>query len=269
MLRGTAAFFLAWLSAFKVLLLALALGPLHPGLPLLPFLLTALLPVKLRPSAAAAAGDASEPKSSFPLLVKVAAIATILRLYESSSIQMLPRHARLAVYGIHIYLFLDLLLPSISAAVGAALGGGMELEPPFDRPYMAASLREFWGRRWNLMVPAILRPSVYGPVRAVAGREAAVLAAFLVSGLMHEAMVYYMLLRPPTGEMAAFFLLHGGLCLAEEWCACRWRWWWRPPRPVATGYGGEELLLEEWVAVAAFFHDAGRKLLRYSVSWID
>uniref|UniRef100_A0A8R7P9Q6 Uncharacterized protein n=1 Tax=Triticum urartu TaxID=4572 RepID=A0A8R7P9Q6_TRIUA len=44
--RGVAAFFLAWLGAFKVALLAAGRGPLDPALPVLPFLFTALLPVR-------------------------------------------------------------------------------------------------------------------------------------------------------------------------------------------------------------------------------
>ena len=91
--------------------------------------------------------------------------------------------------------------------------------------------------------------------------------------------MYYLTLRPPTGEMTAFFLLHGVCCVAEESCARRWAEWGRrpPPRPVATllvvvfvaatafwlffppicREGTEEVLLEEWAAVGAFFNDAG------------
>ncbi|KAE8813679.1 putative long-chain-alcohol O-fatty-acyltransferase 4 [Hordeum vulgare] len=67
---------------------------------------------------------------------------------------------------------------------------GMGLEPQFDRPYLSASLRDFWGRRWNLSVPVVLRPCVYRPVRARLGPAAGVLAAFVVSGLVHELMFY-------------------------------------------------------------------------------
>ncbi|KAL6660343.1 hypothetical protein ACP70R_001889 [Stipagrostis hirtigluma subsp. patula] len=260
--RGLAAFFLAWLAAFKVILLAAGRGPLDPALPVLPFKSVSLV------SCAA----------------KVAAMAALLHVYQFKD--QLHLYVRLALYGVHMYCFLDLLLPCIPAAGGAL---GMEVDPQFDRPYLASSLRDFWGRRWNLMVPAVLRPSVYGPVRARAGKAAGVLATFLVSGLMHEAMVCYISLRPPTGEMAAFFLLHGACCVAEEWCARRRtaRGWAPPPppppRPVATLLvllflsgtsfwlffppicrdGGEEVILEEWAAVAAFFAGAGQKLLRY------
>lgn len=45
--RVVAAFFFAWLAAFKVALLAVGLGPLDPDFPILPFIFTAVLPVKL------------------------------------------------------------------------------------------------------------------------------------------------------------------------------------------------------------------------------
>ncbi|XP_037488549.1 probable long-chain-alcohol O-fatty-acyltransferase 4 [Triticum dicoccoides] len=278
--RGTAAFFLAWLGTFKVALLAAGRGPLDPALPVLTFLFTALLPVKLRGAAAPANAGNSKPVSLVSCAVKVAVIAALLRLYQFSDRMHL--YARLALYGVHMYCFFDLLLPCIAAA-GAALG--MEMEPQFDRPYLAASLRDFWGRRWNLMVSAILRPSVYDPVRARAGRAGGVLASFAVSGVMHEAMVCYLGLRwPPSGGMAAFFVLHGVCCVAEGWCARRWatRGWPPLPRPVATALVGlfvtatsfwiffpallpgvEEKLMEEWAAVGAFFLDAGGKVPSY------
>ncbi|KAK1677555.1 hypothetical protein QYE76_038403 [Lolium multiflorum] len=275
--RGTAAFFFAWLCMFKVGLLAAGRGPLDPALPLLTFLFTALLPVKLR-GGAEGASKAKAPVSLASCAVKVAALAAVLRLYQFRD--RLHLYLRLALYGVHMYCFLDLLLPCI-AAVGGALG--MEMEPQFDRPYLASSLRDFWGRRWNLMVSAILRTSVYEPVRARAGVAAGVLASFAVSGLMHEAMIFYFTLQwPPTGEISAFFLLHGACCIAEGWCARRWTaWGWpSPPRVVATvmvvmfvtttsfwlffpplfSGGIEEKIQEEWAAVGAFFLDAVTKI---------
>ncbi|CAN6247932.1 unnamed protein product [Urochloa humidicola] len=286
-IRGIAGFFLAWLGVFKVILLAAGLGPLSPDLPVQQFLFIAALPVKLTDRSNnhhSGAAPATSPKGKSAFLascaVKVAVLAAVLHAYQF--VDQLHLYMRLALYGVHIYCFFDLLLPCI-AAVGGALG--MEMEPQFDRPYLASSLRDFWGRRWNLVVSAILRPSVYGPVRARAGTAAAAMATFLVSGLMHEAMVYYITLRSPTGEMAAFFLLHGACCVAEQLCA---RWWAArggppPPRPVATLLvgvfvsgtafwlffppicrgGSEEMLLEEWAALAAFITGAGRNVEWY------
>jgi hypothetical protein len=281
-IRGLAGFFLAWLGVFKVLLLAAGRGPLNPDLPVHQFLFIAALPVKPTNRSSShhtyseAAATSPKLKSAFIVscAVKVAVLAAILHAYQF--FDQLYLYIRLALYGVHIYCFFDLLLPCI-AAVGGALG--MEMEPQFDRPYLASSLRDFWGRRWNLVVSAILRPSVYGPVRARVGKQAAAVATFLVSGLMHEAMVYYITLRPPTGEMTAFFLLHGTCCEAERLCAQWWmgRGWPRLPRPVATLLvvlfvagtafwlffpplckdGSEQMLLEEWAALATFLTGAG------------
>jgi hypothetical protein len=288
MVRGLSAFILAWLGAFKVALLAAGRGPLDPTLPVLPFVFTAALPVKLKrrhdrsPDSAAAAMSSSGAKTSWLVscAVKVFVIATVIHLLRFRN--LLHLYVRLVLFGIHLYCFLDLFLPCVAAA-GSALG--MELEPQFDKPYLASSLRDFWGRRWNLMVSAILRPSVYDPVRARAGKVAGVLATFMVSGLMHEAITWYLTLLPPTGETVAYFFLHGACCVAEDWCARRRaeRGWPAPPRPVATAIvavvvvsttfwlffpplyrgGAEEKLLEEYAALAAGVAEAGRKLLRY------
>ena len=47
-LRLFSTFFHTWLAVNKLVLLALDRGPLHPGLPLLPFVLCAGLPIKVR-----------------------------------------------------------------------------------------------------------------------------------------------------------------------------------------------------------------------------
>ena len=74
---------------------------------------------------------------------------------------------------------------------------------------------------------------MFRPVRVRLGAPARVLAAFIVSGQMHEAMFSYLTLRPPTGEAAAFFALHGACAVAEGWWAVCRRWPC-PPRALAT-----------------------------------
>ncbi|KAL6640231.1 hypothetical protein ACP70R_022080 [Stipagrostis hirtigluma subsp. patula] len=280
--RGTAAFFLVWLGEFKLLLLASGRGPLDPALPPLPFVFTAALPVKLLPQSpdGGAHDDAAKTAAALPLLssgVKVAVLVAIVHLLHGKS-KMHP-YAAFTLYGVFIYCFLDSLLPCL-AATGRALG--MELEPQFDRPYLSASLRDFWGRRWNLMASAVLRPAVYAPVRARVGAAAGVLATFLVSGLMHEVVTYYITFRAPTGQLTAFFLLHGASVCAERWCARRCGAAPPPPRAVATplvlgyvaatafwlffpplfGNGMDDLFFAEASALVSAMADAGGRLLR-------
>nr|TKW39016.1 hypothetical protein SEVIR_1G148366v2 [Setaria viridis] len=192
--------------------------------------------------------------------------------------QMHP-YAVFALYGIYIYCFLDFLLPCL-AALGRALGMG--LEPQFHKPYRSASLQDFWGRRWNLMASAVLRPAVYVPVRAGLGAPAGVLATFLVSGLMHEVIAYDITFRLPTGQLTAFFLLHGASVCTEKWCARRWPEYTRLPRVVGTplvvlfvvgtalwlffpplfGDGMDDRFIAEFNALLASLVDAGGTLLQ-------
>ncbi|XP_072987980.1 probable long-chain-alcohol O-fatty-acyltransferase 5 [Typha latifolia] len=274
-LRGISAFFLVWLSLFKLLLLSFDRGPLHPSLPLLSFVFVASLPVKLHQSK-----PEPKPTSHFNSLlsstIKVLLLAFLLSLYRFKN--QMNHYLLLGLYCIHMYLALELVLASAKAIACGVLG--MDLEPQFNKPYFSSSLRDFWGRRWNLMVSAVLRPAVYGPVKSRWGTAAGVVATFLVSGLMHEVMFYYLTLRSPTGEVTAFFLVNGVSVAAEGRWAGR-KGWWRPPKAVATpltlgfvaatGFwlffppiirsGTDEVVLEECGAMMAFLERTGRQLL--------
>uniref|UniRef100_A0A0D9W6B5 Wax synthase domain-containing protein n=1 Tax=Leersia perrieri TaxID=77586 RepID=A0A0D9W6B5_9ORYZ len=270
--RAISGFFLAWLAEFKLLLLAAGQGPLDPSLPLPTFVAIATFPVRRRDPKNAQGSGLGIVASS----VMAALLAAIVSLYGHKE-RMNP-YALLVLYSLHVYLAMELVLALAAAAVRVVMG--MDLEPQFDRPYLSASLRDFWGRRWNLSVPALLRVCVFRPVRSLAGGSggaaAGVLAAFLVSGVMHELMFYYVTLTPPTGEATAFFALHGVCAVAERWWAAH-EGWPRPPRPVATALtlafvmgtgfwlffppitrpGADNVVIAESEAVVAFLRDAG------------
>ncbi|GLT57540.1 hypothetical protein SLA2020_305060 [Shorea laevis] len=94
---------------------------------------------------------------------------------------------------------------------------GLELESSSNEHYLATTLQGFWGRRWSLPVSNALRHTVYKPIRSclknLLGQSlatvAALLAAFLFSGLMHELLYYYLARANPTWEVTLFFVLHG------------------------------------------------------------
>ncbi|XP_062225943.1 probable long-chain-alcohol O-fatty-acyltransferase 5 [Phragmites australis] len=232
--RSISGFFLVWVAEFKLLLLASDQGPLHPSLPIPSFVAVATFPVTLRDPNR---NPKSAPRSGLGLVasaVMAALLAVIVSLYRYK--ERMNEYVLLTLYSLHMYLMLELVLAAAAAAARALLG--VDLEPQFDRPYLSASLRDFWGRRWNLSVSALLRQCVHHPVRArlgggPLGAAAGMLAAFVVSGLMHEVMFSYVTLRPPTGEATAFFALHGACAVAEGWWAAH-RGWPRPPRVVAT-----------------------------------
>jgi hypothetical protein len=109
---------------------------------------------------------------------------------------------------------------------------GFAVEKLWDCPIAAKTLGEFWGRRWNRIVPGFLREVIFLPVSRRAGAKFALLAVFLYSGLYHESVsimthsgyggpaLYFMLqclgvAIENTGRMRR--LLRGHLWLSRAW----------------------------------------------------
>ena len=93
------------------------------------------------------------------------------------------------------------------------VGDGVVTKPVFRRPLWASTgPRDFWSRRWNLMIHRILKHGVYHPISASAGTKtsAALLATFVASGLLHELSWQLMGIGIP-GKLTAFFLWNGVL----------------------------------------------------------
>jgi hypothetical protein len=63
---------------------------------------------------------------------------------------------------------------------------GFAVEKLWDCPVAATSLGDFWGRRWNRIVPGFLREVLFLPLARRVGSRAALFAVFLSSGLYHE-----------------------------------------------------------------------------------
>ncbi|XP_007052430.2 PREDICTED: acyl-CoA--sterol O-acyltransferase 1 [Theobroma cacao] len=242
-LGGVTAFFVAWLGTFKLLLFAFDKGPLtaHTSLPL--FVAVACLPIKIQhnqPPKSQLNGqikenpsskshqNGHEKESSSPrkskegpvnYAIKGILLAMIVRVYDYSE-YMHPKIIML-LYSMHIYFLLEIILAILAAMVRSF--SGLELEPQFNEPYLSTSLQDFWGKRWNLMVSSILRPTVYEPTlrfsSTLIGRKWApipsVFSTFAVSAIMHELMFYYLGRMTPSGEVTWFFLIHG-FCLTAE-----------------------------------------------------
>lgn len=219
-LGGSSAFFLVWLANFKLIMLAFDKGPLSdPSISLAKFAAFACLPIRSHQDKGGKNSSKHGLKSFWNYLAKALLICLFLKMYDYTD----SIHPKLTwvLYALHIYCGLEIILAIFGGLAKALIG--IELEPQFDEPYLSASLQEFWGRRWNIMVTRILRPTVYEPVlnfsTAITGREWAPLPAmigtFLVSGLMHELIFYYLGRGRPSGEITMFFMLHG-VCLATE-----------------------------------------------------
>jgi hypothetical protein len=91
---------------------------------------------------------------------------------------------------------------------------GVNAQPIMDNPVAAQSAGEFWGRRWNLAFNELAVRFVFRPLTRSVGVQRAGIAAFLVSGVIHELVI-----SVPAGGgwglPTAYFFLQG-CCVALE-----------------------------------------------------
>lgn len=145
----------------------------------------------------------------------------VVRLVLGAALVLLARRAWAAGSPL---VATGLALPGLSLALhfGAfnVLAGlwrlsGARTDALFKAPLRSTSLREFWGRRWNLAFSEMTALGIYRPLMPRLGRNAATAAAFLASGLLHEIAISLPVMAG-FGLPLAYFALHGALMLAER-----------------------------------------------------
>jgi alginate O-acetyltransferase complex protein AlgI len=93
---------------------------------------------------------------------------------------------------------------------------GVPVEPLMRGPLLATSLGDFWGARWNTGFHTLAHQFAFRPLHRLLGRTLAVLAVFLLSGLVHE-LVITLPARGGYGLPTVYFLLQGlGLVLERS-----------------------------------------------------
>ena len=92
---------------------------------------------------------------------------------------------------------------------------GLDAKPIMKAPLRSKSVSEFWGRRWNDAFNRLALDFVFRPLARRQGIRIATLAAFLVSGLVHE-LVISLPARGGYGLPTAYFLLQGTGILTER-----------------------------------------------------
>lgn len=115
----------------------------------------------------------------------------ILTSYDRVPAATLP----VALYLYSFQIYFDFLGYSM-IAIGLGRTFGVSLSVNFDRPYLARSIREFWGR-WHITLSSWLRDYIYRPIGGRRNGRArfvlAIIVTFLISGLWHGASINFLL----------------------------------------------------------------------------
>ncbi|KAJ4878297.1 putative long-chain-alcohol O-fatty-acyltransferase 9 [Raphanus sativus] len=247
---SSTAFYLSGFANLKLILFAFDQGPLLPLPPnLVHFICFTCFPIKLQQNP-----NSQNRFHKRAFAFRLFLFFLVLHVYKYS--QTLPHYVLLGLCFVHLYLELEILLAPLKFLLSITLG--CDLEPQFNEPYLATSLQDLWGRRWNLMVSAIFRSGVYNPVRGASrglinsswARFMGFFVTFLVSGLFHELVYFYITREAPkmgghfvlcvkwglhrdgggreedgvfsaavTGETGGIMASHDGLCGCDRWFA--------------------------------------------------
>ena len=80
-----------------------------------------------------------------------------------------------------------------SVAINLLSGGRLEMLYMHNYPFLSHSLRDLWGRRYNLLINTLLKETVYLPAQNYYGcsKHVASLLAFFTSGLLHSWVAHF------------------------------------------------------------------------------
>ena len=101
---------------------------------------------------------------------------------------------------------------------------GFNARPNMQAPLLARSLADFWGRRWNTAFNVLADRYGFRLLTPRIGPRAALAVVFLVSGLLHEAVIT-LPARGGYGLPTAYFALQAGGILVERLPWIRRRPW--------------------------------------------
>jgi alginate O-acetyltransferase complex protein AlgI len=104
----------------------------------------------------------------------------------------------------------------------ALQASGLNARPNMQAPLLSRSLAEFWGKRWNTSFHVLANRYGFRPLTPILGPRVALMAVFLVSGLLHEAVIT-LPARGGYGLPTAYFALQAIGMLVERSPAFRHR----------------------------------------------
>lgn len=135
-------------------------------------------------------------------------LSTIIEPYPEAEMFFFPQ--LLLLIGLSLILHFGIL--NLSTAGWRSAGVGVsEL---FRSPYKSKSLKEFWGRRWNIAFSEMTALIAYRPLKDKISPNKAMIASFLLSGLLHEIAISFPV-NSGYGLPLLYFTIHAFLMYIE------------------------------------------------------
>ena len=90
----------------------------------------------------------------------------------------------------------------------------------FRQPAKATSLTEFWSKRWNIAFSEMTSVAIFRPLKNKIGPAAALMLAFMFSGLLHE-LALSVPVNAGYGLPMIYFVIQGCVVLFEKFLISR------------------------------------------------
>jgi D-alanyl-lipoteichoic acid acyltransferase DltB (MBOAT superfamily) len=118
-----------------------------------------------------------------------------------------------AILLVSLSLILHFGLLNISAGMWRLFG--VNTYYLFKEPAKALSLTEFWSKRWNIAFSEMTSIAIFRPLKNKTGSAAALMVAFIFSGLLHE-LALSLPVYSGYGLPLLYFIIQGALVLIEK-----------------------------------------------------
>ena len=108
----------------------------------------------------------------------------------------------------------------LSISAGMWRFSGVNTYLLFRQPAKATSLTEFWSKRWNIAFSEMTSVAIFRPLKNKIGPAAALMLAFMFSGLLHE-LALSVPVNSGYGLPMIYFVIQGSVVLFEKFLITR------------------------------------------------
>jgi hypothetical protein len=146
-------------------------------------------------------------------------LAGLLLIFLGHEILLLPYKPEVIYMVVSVVLLIGLSLilhfGMLSISAGMWRFSGVNTYLLFRQPVKATSLTEFWSKRWNIAFSEMTSVAIFRPLKNKIGGAAALMLAFMFSGLLHE-LALSVPVNSGYGLPMVYFIIQGLVVLMEK-----------------------------------------------------